>query len=217
MLKTCQIYETAKGTTDIQVCLGGANEGSELTLVLAADILDGEDGGGLLVDDRAETRLAFDNNVWDTHLAAKRGEEDNELDGVDIVGDDDERRLLGLNESNAVVQAVLDKEGLLLRLGLSLLLLSGGLGGSLEASLLLLLRLGAVLVQELEQLSSSVLVESVGELSDGRGDLETLVEDNLLALKANIFGPLDEASQVGLGLDILAYYCNQFLLSFTTG
>ena len=89
---------------------------------------------------------------------------------------------------------------------MSLLLLGGGLGGSFKTSLLLLLGLGAVLVKELEQLGSSVLVESVGELSDGRGDLETLVEDNLLALKANIFGPLDEASQVGLGLDILTYY-----------
>ena len=91
-------------------------------------------------------------------------------------------------------------------LGLSLLLLSSSLSGSLETSLLLLLSLRAVLVKELEQLGSSVLVESMGELSDGRGDLETLVEDNLLALKANIFGPLDEASQVGLGLDILTYY-----------
>ena len=100
---------------------------------------------------------------------------------------------------------------------MSLLLLSGGLGGSLKTSLLLLLGLGAVLVKELEQLGSSVLVEGVGELSNGRGDLETLVEDNLLALKANIFGPLDEASQVGLGLDILTYYCNRFLLSLTTG
>ena len=102
-------------------------------------------------------------------------------------------------------------------LSLSLLLLSSSLSDGVETGLLLLLRLRTVLVQEREQLGSSVLVEGVGELSNGRGDLETLVEDNLLALKANIFGPLDEASQVGLGLDILTYYCNQFLLSLTTG
>ena len=129
---------------DAQVGLGGADEGSELALVLAVDVLEGDDGGGLLVDDRAEAGLALDDDVGDTHLAAERGEEDDELDGVDIVGDDDERRLLGLNEGNAVVETVLDEEGLLGVLGLGLLLLSSRLGLSLETSLLLLLGLRAV-------------------------------------------------------------------------
>lgn len=44
------------------------------------------------------------------------------------------------------------------------------------------------------------------ELSDCGGDLEALVEDNLLALEANIFRPFDEASQISGGADILAYY-----------
>ena len=97
----------------LQVGLGGLDEGSELALVLRTDLLDGEDGGGLLVDDRAETGLALDDDVGDAHLAAQGGEEDDELDGVNIVSDDDERRLLGLNESDAVVETVLDEEGLL--------------------------------------------------------------------------------------------------------
>ena len=66
------------------------------------------------------------------------------------------------------------------------------------------IKCGFSLVQELEQLSSSVLVEGVSELGDGRGDLEALVEDDLLALEADILGPLDEAGQVALGLDVLA-------------
>ena len=90
-------------------------------------------------------------------------------------------------------------------LSLSLLLLSGGLSNSSETSLLLLLGLGAVLVEKLEQLGSSVLVESVGELSDSRRDLEALVKDDLLALETNVLRPLDETCQVGLGLDILTY------------
>ena len=65
------------------------------------------------MDDRAETGLTLDDDVGDAHLAAERGEEDDELDGVDIVGDDNERRLLGLDERNAVVETVLDEEGLL--------------------------------------------------------------------------------------------------------
>ena len=60
------------------------------------------------------------------------------------------------------------------------------------------------LVQELEKLGRGVLVESVRELSDGRGNLEALAEDDLLALKANILGPLDKAGEVLDGLDVLA-------------
>ena len=65
------------------------------------------------MNDRAKTSLALHDDVWNTHLAAKSGKEDNELDGVDIVGDDNERRLLGLDERNAVVETVLDEKGLL--------------------------------------------------------------------------------------------------------
>lgn len=65
------------------------------------------------MDDRAETGLALDDNVGDTHLAAESGEEDDELDGVNVVRDDDEGSLLGLDEGNAVVEAVLGEEGLL--------------------------------------------------------------------------------------------------------
>ena len=97
----------------LQVGLSGGDEGSQLTLVLALHVLDSEDGGGRLVDDRAETGLALDDDVGDTHLAAESGEEDNKLDGVNIVGDDDKGSLLGLDEGNTVVQTVLDEEGLL--------------------------------------------------------------------------------------------------------
>ena len=52
--------------------------------------MEGEDGSGLLVDDCAETRLALYDNVGDTHLAAESRKENDKLNGVDIVGDDDE-------------------------------------------------------------------------------------------------------------------------------
>ena len=100
----------------VQVGLGGADKGGEFTLVLALDVLDNKDSSGLLVDDRAETSLALDDDVGDTHLAAESREENNELDGVNIVSDDDEGSLLGLYEGNSVVQTVLDEKGLLLRL-----------------------------------------------------------------------------------------------------
>ena len=86
-----------------------------------------------------------------------------------------------------------------------LLLVGGSLGGGLlEAGALLELRLRAVLVQELEQLRRRVLVERVRELGDRGGHLQALGKDDLLALEADVFGPLHEAGEVGLRADVLA-------------
>lgn len=98
---------------DIQVGLGGTNESGKITLILALDVLKGNNSGGLLVNDGTEAGLALHDNVGDTHLAAEGGQENDELNGVNIVGDDNERSLLGLDKSNDVVETVLDKEGLL--------------------------------------------------------------------------------------------------------
>ena len=86
-----------------------------------------------------------------THLPAESREVDNELDGVDVVGDQDERGLLVLDEADNVVQTELGGVGLL---GDILLLLALGDGGSLLGQALLLLGLGlrAVLVEDLESL-----------------------------------------------------------------
>ena len=154
------------------------------------------------MDDSPKASLVLHDNVGDTHLAAESGEVDDELNGVDIMSDDNERCLLGLNKRNDVVQAVLGEQRLLVRL--DLLVLGSSSSRGVETGLLLLLGLGAVLVEELEELGRGVLVEGVRELGDGRGHLEALVEDDLLALQADIFGPLDEAGQVTDGLDVLA-------------
>ena len=183
--------------------LDGREELGELGLVLGAGLGQGQDGRGLLVDDGTETGLALDDGVRDTHLAAESGQEDNQLNGVDVVGDQDKGSLLVLNQADNVVQTVLDVVGLL---GDILLLLALGDGGGLlvQTVLLLSLGLGAVLGQELEGLSSGVAVQGVLELSDRRGNLQTHVQNLLLALQADIFGPLHEARQVALGLDVLA-------------
>lgn len=186
-----------------EAILDGGDELGELVLVLGADLGEGEDSGGLLVDDRSETGLALDNGVWDTHLLAQRGEEDDELNGVNVVGDQDEGSLLVLNEADNVVETVLDGVGLLGDILLLLALLDGG--GLLEETLLLLdLGLRTVLVQELESLGGGVLVENVGELGDRRGNLDAHLENLLLALETDILGPLNHAGQVTLGLDVLA-------------
>ena len=103
----------------VQVGLRRADEGGELTLVLTLDVLDAQDSSSLLVNDRAETSLPLHNDVGNTHLAAECGKEDDELDGVNIMSNDDKRRLLGLDEGDGVVETVLDKQrllGILLRI-----------------------------------------------------------------------------------------------------
>jgi len=187
------------------VGLGGRDEVGELTLVLGSDLLDEGNGGGLLVDKSTDGSLGLDNDVRNTHLAAEGGEEDDELDGVNVGGNDNKAGLLGLDQGNTVVETVLDKVGLLaVSLGVGLLAVGNVLGGSIETSLLLLLGLGAVLVEELEEVGGGVLVKGVGELSNRGGDLQALVKDDLLALKTDVFGPLDEAGKVTRRLDVLA-------------
>jgi len=102
-----------------------------------------------------------------------------------------------------VVQTVLDEQRLF-RVLLCLLVLGHSVSSGGKTSLLLLLRLRAVLVKQFKKLSRSVAIQSVRELSDSRGDLQTLVEDDFLALEANIFRPFDEASEIALMLDVLA-------------
>jgi len=184
-----------------EVGLGGGDEGCKLALILAVDILKSEDSSGLLVDDGAETCFALDDDVGNTHLAAKSREEDNQLNGVDVVGNDDEGRLLCLDEGDTVVQTILNEKGLLV-LG-RFLSLSGSFGQSLKTLLLLDLALWAVLVEELEKLRSSVLVQSVGELGNSGGNLQALGKNDLLALKTDVLRPLDEASEIGLRTNVL--------------
>lgn len=90
----------------------------------------------LLVNNGTETGLALDDGVRDTHLAAESGQEDDQLNGVDIVGDEDQGSLLVLNQADDVVETVLDGVGLLGDILLLLALLDGG--SLLEQTLLLL-------------------------------------------------------------------------------
>lgn len=157
----------------------------------------------LLVDDSAETGLTLDNSVRDTHLLAQRGQEDDQLNGVNIVGNEDQRSLLVLDETDNVVQTILDGVRLLADILLLLALLDSS--SLLQQTLLLFgLGLGAVLVEELESLGGGVAVQDVLELGQRGGNLETHLKDLLLALKADILRPLDHTAKASLGLDVLA-------------
>lgn len=63
----------------------------------------------------------------------------------------------------------------------------------MQSFLLLGFGLWLVFVQELEGLGGGVAVEDVGELRDGGWDFEAEVEDFLLTLETDVFGPLYHA------------------------
>jgi hypothetical protein len=88
-----------------EVGADGLADLAEGALVSRLDVRDGEARGGLHVDERAEAGLALDNAVGHAHLAAERRQPDDNLDRVDIVGNDDQLGLLLLNQASDVVDA----------------------------------------------------------------------------------------------------------------
>jgi hypothetical protein len=182
--------------------LDGLNQLRQFRLVLRSDLSQSNNSSGLLVDDRAESCLALDDSIRNTHLTAEGWQEDDQLNGVNIVGDEDQSCLLVLNQADDMVETILGSIRLLRDVFLLLALLDGG--GLLQQTLLLLgLALGAVLVEELESLCSGVSVEDVLELGNRGWDLETEVQDLLLALQTDIFGPLHHTGEVATRLDVL--------------
>lgn len=113
---------------------------------------DGEAAGRLHVDERTEAGLALDDAVWDAHLAAESGQPDDNLHGVDIVGDDDQLGLLLLDEPSDVVDAVAENGGALAVVSLGAA--GVGLGSLGQALLLLRLGLRAVTLAQAEELGS---------------------------------------------------------------
>ena len=63
-----------------------------------------------LVNDSTETSFAFHNDIRNTHLATEGRQEDDELDGVNIMSDDDESSLLGLDKSNNMIETIFDEQ-----------------------------------------------------------------------------------------------------------
>lgn len=143
---------SSQGLVLIELSAEVLGEGLKVLEVLLADLSQGNDGGSLLVDELAEACLTLDEGVGDTLLSAESGQEDEELNGVNVVGHDDKLGLALLNELGDVVETVLEDNGLgalLLRITTSLLDLSL----LLKAVLLLLLGLRLVLGQKLKKLA----------------------------------------------------------------
>ena len=79
-------------------------------MVLAPHFLKSDHSRRFLVNDSAETSFAFYNDIRNTHLATEGGQEDDELDGVNIMSDDNKSSLLGLDKSNNMIETIFDEQ-----------------------------------------------------------------------------------------------------------
>lgn len=158
--------------------------------VFLVNISESNASGGLHVAEFTESSLAADESVGNLLLTAESGQVDDAFDGVNIVSHDDKLSLTLFDKSGHVVKTELEVDGLG-SLGITTLL-----SFSLKAELLLSLSLRLVLTEDLEDLGSLVVVNSLAELVDAWWDLKTLEQDALLTLDADILGPSNEAGQV---------------------
>jgi len=120
----------------------------EINVVLAADFGESNAGSGLKVDELTEVGLSADEAEGDTLLSAKSGQVNNDLNRVDVVGDDNHLGLVLFNKSGHVVETKLEVHGLV-----GLLLLTG-FGLSLKSKRLLLVGLRSVLGKQFKELGS---------------------------------------------------------------
>jgi len=173
----------------------------EIDEVLAAHLGQSHASGRLEVNELAKVGLAADEAEGNTLLSAEGGQMDDELDRVDVVSDDNKLGLVLLDEGGHVVEAELKVERLVTLFGVGLV---GGTALSvvLQSKGLLLVGLWLVLGEQFKELAGLVLLESRLELIDGGGHLQSLHQDSLLPLDANVLGPFDEPSQVALRLDV---------------
>ena len=119
------------------------------------------------------------------------------------MSNDNKAGLALLDESGDVVEAKLDDKGLAAHgSGVVCGLLLGELA---QTGLLLCAVLRLVLLEKLEELGGGGLVNCLGELVDGRGHLQALLEHLLLALQTHILGPLDKACEVALWLNVATF------------
>ena len=130
----------------IEVLLDSRLQLAELVNILLVHVNDGQARGLLLVHHLSQSRLALDDGVGDSLALAEGRQPNNQLNGFDIVRDQNKLGFLLLNQSSDVVQSKLDHIwGALVG---SLLAARLGSSDGLQAVLLGLLVLRAVLVQK---------------------------------------------------------------------
>lgn len=161
------------------------------------------------MDQLSECGLSLDEAVRDVELPAEVGQPDDQLNGVDVVGNDHQLGLLLLDELGDMVESELEMVWLgildfLLCIRVEITL-SSELGLCDESSLALLGVLRGVLLQQPEEDVGLVLIQGSGELSNCGWDLDPCKQDPLLSLEGDVLGPLDKSGEISCGLDAISY------------
>lgn len=168
---------------------------SQGAFVLQVYLCEGDSGAGVPVD---RPGLPVDNVVGNPHLPTQGRQEDSQLSHHPL-------SLLILHQVVTVLTTLEDRQPLSGDIPFTgSFLLSLGQ----QALLLLLFHSWPVLVGQLKQLSSCLVVQGLGELGHRRRHFQPLVEDDTLPLQQpDVVGPFDEAGEVPFRLDVLSYLC----------
>jgi len=172
----------------------------EFILIFFSDFSEGDTGGGLLVNKSSESFLILDKGEGDFLFSTELGQPKDEFDGVDVMGNKNQFGFFVFNEGGHVVKSEFKNNGFFGFLGGSSRGL--GVGGFSKSGSLLGLGFGLVFTEESEKSLGLFSGESVGELVNGGGDLQSSHEDSLLSLEKNVSRPSDESGKVSLGLQV---------------
>lgn len=187
---------TRNGLVLVESSLAGFDQNFKILRVLLLGVADGNAGSGLHTDELSQPGLSLDNGVSNSLLAAESWHPDGELDRIDIMSNQDQFGLVGLDEISDVVDSVFeDWESL----GVGGSLLSGHLFQPLS---LLGLGLRGQLLAQTSDLRHLGLVNGVLELSDTWRNLQSLKKDSLLPLEPNVSWPFGETGQITFWLDV---------------
>lgn len=154
--------------------------------------------------DLSEHSLVLDDDEGHAHASAESGQPHDQLDGVHVVGDDNQLGLLLLDQGGDLVEPEDQRGGVLLgEVLLDVLAFLLALNELLVLLAAVLLGLGAVLLEEPEEGLGVGLVKSVVEDVERGGHLEALLQDGPLALQLDLAGHADPSAQVeGLALGV---------------
>jgi hypothetical protein len=144
--------DSSQGFVFVELHSEVLGEEFEVLVVFFSQFGDSDAGGGLLVDELSESCLSLDEAIGDSLLSAESGEEHHHLEGVDVVGDNDELGLAFFDEGGHVVETELEDDWLGGLLGISATFLD--LGFLQESLLLFLVGLGLVLSEQFKELGS---------------------------------------------------------------
>ncbi len=203
--------ETSNSSSELLIIVKVSSEGSgqvvKFGFVFLSDISQGNAGSVLLVNQPSQIGSSSNETVWNVHLSAKSWKPDDELNWVDVAGNDNQFGFSLLYKFSDMVQTEFkvewsglfdsffyDKNKFTFSLELSFL------GKSF---LLLLAIFRRVLLQKLEEDFALIFLEGSGELSDGGWYFQSGKKDSFLSLESDVFGPFHESGQISGWLDVV--------------